>query len=508
MIIAGYGRVSTAKDAQLESLENQIEFFSQYADAHQYELFRVYADEGISGKQAKNRKEFIHMIEDAKSHLFDMVVVKDISRFARNTVDLLTATRELRASGIEVQFLSNNQTILGNSEFVLTVFGALAQEESASLSKRVKFGKKMNAQKGRVPNQVYGYRKVDTFHLEILDEEAELIRSVFDMFVNQGLGTRRICAKLNDEGCRTRSQVLWRPTTVRRMMKNPIYCGVLETHKYDTVDFLSGKKRILDESERFRLERPELAIISKEMWERAQQVFQERTEQFHGDGEQTGNSRPSRFSSLHLFSSLIRCEDCGYSYSRHHWNSKKSGPVYYWVCAGRNNFSSSFCPNGTSLKEKDLMETLRQYFLSVIQDKPGFIRQAVDLVERELVLRTASQEPAGEVEKKIDGLKRREARYKEMYANDLISMDELRESMAAVQNKIHKLQSQRMDRDALDTAYRNAKSKVMEGFSYLEHLMDLSEWSSVDLRRVVEKITVNASGEVTVHMKMLTDKFV
>ena len=117
---------------------------------------RLYADEGISGTKIKNRKEFLRMMSDAEHGLFDMVVVKDISRFARNTVDLLQNVRKLKALGIETQFLTANMTSMGNSEFVLTIFGALAQEESANTSKRVKFGKKMNAEKGRVPNIVYG----------------------------------------------------------------------------------------------------------------------------------------------------------------------------------------------------------------------------------------------------------------------------------------------------------------------------------------------------------------
>ena len=157
MNIAAYCRVSTDKEDQLNSLEAQKEFFSEYTKRTGDNLVRLYADEGISGTKIKNRKEFLRMMADAEHGLFDMVVVKDISRFARNTVDLLQNVRKLKALGIETQFLTANMTSMGNSEFVLTIFGALAQEESANTSKRVKFGKKMNAEKGRVPNIVYGY---------------------------------------------------------------------------------------------------------------------------------------------------------------------------------------------------------------------------------------------------------------------------------------------------------------------------------------------------------------
>lgn len=148
MNIVAYCRVSTDKTDQLNSLEAQKEFFSEYTKRTGDTLVRLYADEGISGTKIKNRKEFLRMMSDAEHGLFDMVVVKDISRFARNTVDLLQNIRKLKALGIETQFLTANMTSMGNSEFVLTIFGALAQEESANTSKRVKFGKKMNAEKG------------------------------------------------------------------------------------------------------------------------------------------------------------------------------------------------------------------------------------------------------------------------------------------------------------------------------------------------------------------------
>lgn len=180
MNIAAYCRVSTDKENQLNSLEAQKKFFSEYTKRTGDNLVRLYADEGIPGTKIKNRKEFLRMMADAEHGLFDMVVVKDIFRFARNTVDLLQNVRKLKALGIETQFLTANMTSMGNSEFVLTIFGALAQEESANTSS-VKFGKKMNAGKGRVPNIVYGYDKTigDYFNLAINEEETVVVRQIY-----------------------------------------------------------------------------------------------------------------------------------------------------------------------------------------------------------------------------------------------------------------------------------------------------------------------------------------
>ena len=165
MKIAAYCRVSTEKEEQIDSLEHQKEFFEEYARKNGHELIRLYADEGISGTSLKKRDEFVRLMRDAKMNLFDMVVVKDVSRLARNTVDFLQSIRTLKGLGVNTLFLTANMDSLGESEFVLTMFGAMAQEESANLSKRVKFGKKINAKKGRVPQRIFGYNRIDNFTL-------------------------------------------------------------------------------------------------------------------------------------------------------------------------------------------------------------------------------------------------------------------------------------------------------------------------------------------------------
>ena len=154
MKIAAYCRVSTDKDEQIDSLIHQKEFFVEYAKRNGHELFRLYADEGITGTSLKKREEFKRLLRDAELGLFDMVVVKDISRFARNTVDALQSIRKLKSMGINTLFLTANMDSMGDSEFVLTLFSAMAQEESNNLSKRVKWGKKINAEKGMTVIQV------------------------------------------------------------------------------------------------------------------------------------------------------------------------------------------------------------------------------------------------------------------------------------------------------------------------------------------------------------------
>ena len=161
MRMVGYGRVSTDHEEQRDSLEHQQAFFQDFARARGHTLVRVYSDQGISGKWLKKRDGFLQMLRDAERGEFELVVVKDISRFARNTVDSLESIRRLKALGIECIFVNNSLKVLGESEFIVTIMAAIAQEESANLSKRVKFGKDITSRKGRVPPRIYGYDRLD-----------------------------------------------------------------------------------------------------------------------------------------------------------------------------------------------------------------------------------------------------------------------------------------------------------------------------------------------------------
>ena len=245
MKIAAYCRVSTEKEAQIDSLEKQIEFFNEFTKKNGYELYKLYADEGISGKQIKHRKQFQQMMIDAKAKKFDKVVVKDVSRFARNTVDLLQSVRELKSYGVQVDFLNNGEVMEGGSEFILTILGAMAQQESANMSKRVKFGKDITAKKGRVPNLVFGYDKIpdERYTLKINEEEAKIVKEIFESYVYKGIGTTKIAWNLNDRGIRTKkTKSKWVQTSIVRMLKNPIYTGRVTNKKSEVTDFITVNK--------------------------------------------------------------------------------------------------------------------------------------------------------------------------------------------------------------------------------------------------------------------------
>ena len=281
MNIAAYCRVSTGSKEQLSSLENQRAFFEEYAQKLGHRLVRIYADRGISGKALTNRAEFLAMLSDSALGIFDMLVVKDISRFARNTVDFLTGIRTLKSRGIEVRFLSCNMDTLGESEFALTVFAAIAQEESYNLSKRIMFGKKVSAKNGRTPPYIYGYDKIDTYTLRVNESEAGTVRLIFKSYTSDGLGIRKIAQVLNAHAIPTKRGGIWTAKTVRRILSNPIYAGTLVNNKTETLDFLTSTRKSLPPSEHICHERSELAIVPDAICKKARQMLAQRAKSCH-----------------------------------------------------------------------------------------------------------------------------------------------------------------------------------------------------------------------------------
>jgi DNA invertase Pin-like site-specific DNA recombinase len=278
MNIAAYCRVSTDKSDQLNSLDAQKAFFSEYTSKTGDTLARLYADAGISGTKVKNRKEFLKMMADAEMGVFERVVVKDISRFARNTVDLLQSIRKLRSLGIETQFLTSDMASVGNSEFMLTIYGAMAQEESANTSKRIKFGKQMNAKKGRVPNFTFGYDKIpgDYFNLCINSEEADVIKKIFLLYVKGGKSAAGIAAVLNEQGYMTKRGNRWSQNSVCRILTNRLYTGQVVNGKEEVVDFLTGRRVYKSEKDWLVTSRPDLCIIEPEIFEKARGIMETR----------------------------------------------------------------------------------------------------------------------------------------------------------------------------------------------------------------------------------------
>lgn len=497
MRIAAYCRVSTDHTDQLNSLETQREFFQQYAIQYGHKLFRVYADEGITGTSVKRRVEFQKLMEDAKYGLFEMVVVKDVSRLARNTVDFLQSIRTLKAMGIGTIFVTNNMTTLGDSEFILTIFSAMAQEESANLSKRVKFGKDINSKKGRVPPRIFGYDRIDNFTLRINEKEAAIVRDIYDMYIHQGLGARLIALTLERRGETTKFGCAWNSRAVRRILSDSIYSGHYINHKYQVIDFLEGTRGRVPEEQTYHHDRPEWAIITPETFKQAQEIRKQRVAQYGSDSDDI--HRGGRYSGRHLFSTLIKCECCGRSFYRY-TKKRKNGSLYVvWKCTTNNQYTGQRCPNSTNVREDELMGYLSDYFRSLIKDKKRLAQRLLDAVEQQKE-ESGKGESAEELRKKIGRLEKQTDKLMELYAEELINLDRLKAKLTALRSEIEETENRLY---ALESGAQKQRDKQQEIRAYIreiEEVMSLKTLHNVDLRKILSGISVNEKREVTIHL--------
>jgi len=497
MNLVGYCRVSTDKSDQLNSLETQKTFFEEYAQKNGHNLVKLYADEGISGTKTKNRKEFLKLMSDSKHGIFDMVVVKDISRFARNTVDLLNSTRQLKALNIETLFLTANMSVLGNSEFILTIFGALAQEESSNTSKRIKFGKKMNAEKGRVPNLVYGYDKIkgDYFNLSINEKEAVVVNRIFNMYVYEGYGAGKIATILNQEGLKTKRNCAWSQNTISHLLRNEIYIGQVVNGKEEIKDFLTGDRTKKDAEEWLIVENPSLQIISHEIFQKAQDVLENRQQSFNITG--------SRHSNKHLFSTLIKCSDCGWSFRRSVRTFKNT--YVRWVCSGRNGKGADTCDNRSSILEEDLIETLREYFSKLLSDKTNIIDNIIKEFTKVYKSKSKNEEYEKDLHGKIARLQKSRQRYMDLYDDELISRDEVKQNMHRINKELEKLESElKLITFNLDKSDQ-LESLLTVTFKKVEDVLSMESMTNAQLKEIIQKITVSNDGKIDVYLKLFSN---
>lgn len=501
MKIAAYCRVSTEKEAQIDSLEKQIEFFNEFTKKNGYELYKLYADEGISGKQIKHRKQFQQMMIDAKAKKFDKVVVKDVSRFARNTVDLLQSVRELKSYGVQVDFLNNGEVMEGGSEFILTILGAMAQQESANMSKRVKFGKDITAKKGRVPNLVFGYDKIpdERYTLKINEEEAKIVKEIFESYVYKGIGTTKIAWNLNDREIRTKkTKSKWVQTSIVRMLKNPIYTGRVTNKKSEVTDFITGTRKELPEEEWIVVEKPEMRIISDELFNRAQELLEQRSNEF-----KLNNKREK---TEYVFSTLIYCKHCGYSFRRIKRKYTADGPEYIrWVCSGRNSMGVNHCPNTTVIDEEELLNAIKIYLKSIIKNKKDFMKAVEKEFEKITKLRENNERSEESLLKEIEKVTVKKQKYMEMFQNEIINIQELKkytnplnEDIARLERELKLITSEIKEKDVLE-------KELNKTIKTVDDILNNQTITNAMLKTIIDVIEVDSDSNVEVRLKLLNE---
>ena len=325
--VAAYARVSTEQDEQQNSYEAQIDFYTRYIQNNpEWTFVSVFADRGITGTNTKNRDEFNRMIDLAMNGGIDLILTKSISRFARNTVTTLQTVRELKAKGVEVWFEKENlHTFDPKCEMMLTIMSSLAQEESRSISENVRWGQQRSMRKGKVHlaySRFLGYRKGEDGRPEIVEEEAAIVRDIYNWFLS-GESINNIAARLTEMNIPTPAgKKRWSVSTIRSILSNEKYKGDALLQKTYTVDYLSKEvRKNTGEVPSVLVRNSHEAIISPDVFDRVQELLSKRIK------------ARSKVRTSHPFAGKIICSECGEQYGHKVWRVRSTGEHYdVWYC--------------------------------------------------------------------------------------------------------------------------------------------------------------------------------
>ena len=358
--VAAYCRVSTEEEEQQGSFEIQKLYYTEKINSTpEWEVAGIYADDGISGVHTKKRDGFNQMIQDCKKHRIDLILTKSISRFARNTLDSIQYVRMLKQMGIAVVFEKENiNTATMNSEMILTVLSAFAQAESESISQNVARGKRMGYKHGKFAfpyGRIIGYRKGADGKPEIIPEQAEVIRLIFNSYL-QGDSLQSIKAKLETAGALTaRGNTEWSAQSIQRILQNEKYCGDVLLQKTFTEDVLTGvHKKNTGQLPQYYIENYHEGIVSKQMFREVQ------TEIARRNSKSAANQRKrrrGRYNSKYALSERLFCGDCGSPYKRVTWNIHGRKQIV-WRCVNRLEYGTKFCSNSPSIPETELHQAI------------------------------------------------------------------------------------------------------------------------------------------------------
>ncbi|MCI9350048.1 MAG: recombinase family protein [Oscillibacter sp.] len=417
-----YARVSTDKDEQINSLENQVQYYTELIQSKgNWTFIPGYIDEGISGTSTKKRDSFNRMIRDAKAGRFDFIITKEISRFSRSTLDSIKYTQELLEHDVGVLFQNDNiNTLDSDSEFRLVVMAGVAQDEVRKLSERLKFGFRQAIKNGHVlgNDRLWGYDKKDCV-LTINEAEAQIVRRIFDLYANQQMGVRRISQTLYDEGITSRKGGPFNVLTIRHILCNPKYKGWYCANKSQTVDYRSKRKIFLDESEWVMYPDPSIpAIVSEELWDRANALYKRRSRQMKA------HQSRAEFHNRYPYSGKIVCEEHGTSFHRQVLKSAK-GKKEVWYCREYRNQGRAGCI-APQVRTSELNQVMASIFEELLLDRQAVIDAVLETIRAVPGGRDYAQD-IRRIEEDLSSIAAKKDRLLEMSIEGVITMAEFKQ---------------------------------------------------------------------------------
>ncbi len=498
--VAAYCRVSTDKDDQANSLASQRKYFLSYINAHDdWILDNIYYDEGISGTQTKKRAGFNAMIDEAMHGRIDLILTKEVCRFARNTVDTLSYTRKLKDCGVGVVFtIDNIDTRDCDGELRLTIMASIAQEESRKTSERVKWGQKRRMEQGIVfGRDLLGYYVKDG-KMTINEEEAPVVRAIFHKYTVEGKGTHVIARELAEEGLRPMRVKQWSNTVILRVLRNEKYVGDLCQKKTITPNYLThDKKYNRGEEEKVYLYDHHQPIISRELWNRTQDELQKKL---------PSSERLMKHSNRYWCSGKLYCGICGSHYVSK-TKSLKNGVKYKaWRCYAAANFGRPKermgekvgCEN-SSMNERALL-TCMKFLISHIRINYNSLRD--EIVNDIKALHTTAARETDQIRNRIEALCEKKCKTVDLALEGVISRQDL-----ADQTKWYDQQIQELEH-TLELAGKNDRVRERQTAEAESYMAALDEIMSFDVdnqelyREILEKMVIT-KNMVDIYLRYL-----
>lgn len=482
---AGYCRVSTDREDQANSLESQQRYFREYVSRQTgWELYEIYADEGITGTSVKKRVQFNRMIRDARAGKFSLILTKEISRFSRNILDTIAYTRELRQLGVEVIFLTDGiRTMDPDAELRLSIMASIAQEESRKTSARVKWGQTRQMEKGVVfGHSLLGYT-VKNGGIFMEPTGAETVRMIFRKYAEEKKGASEIAREMMEKGRKTGSGTLrWTGGYVLKILSNEKYVGDLVQKKTCTPDYLTHEKKTNDGREEMIVLRDHHeAIVSRELWEAAQDERRKRRPLSQGH------------SVKYPLSGKIRCGQCGRVFISRQKKRGDGTSYQRWGCSSAAFGKSENCGIGRMLRNDSIQEMLKIAAESLEMDHAAVIGEILE------VMQFRGEEEIEQRKRELDSLSEKRERALEGYLNGLITGEEF-----------EKVRS-RIDMDIRETEERISRAKpkkAEEENGTLRKCLCAVLDEGAFLQHLVEEIVVYGNGRVELKLRELETRWI
>lgn len=486
-----YARVSTDKDEQLHSLQSQITFFNDYiSKVPNWEFVGSYIDEGISGTQVKKREEFLRMTRDAKRHKFDLILTKEISRFSRSTLDSIKYTQELLSNGVGVYFLNDNiNTILPDSELRLTIMSSIAQDEVRKLSERVSFGMKRSIDNGVVlgSSNIYGYVK-DKGKLVIDENEAQMIKIIFDRYANTTDGLSKVSRYLFSLGYKSKTGKKIDPTILTRIIENPKYKGYYCGHKSRVLDYRTKQKKRLNETDWIIYKDYDNVppIVSEELWKRANIKLKMRQESFTN---RAVNKKV--FQNRYTYSGKIYCGCHNVTYHRTSSGKRKNNPV--WECQVYRKESLKGCSN-PRVFEFELDAVFKDMFNKLFKKRNTIFDEVINECKNYLETNN-SESDIKSLESKILVLNNKKNKLLELVMEEYLSKDDykkqinlINEDLNTYQEKMNELKNNKKDKNYIENKIEKLKNA-------LEKCLEDNECYNNVFNELIDKIIVHKQND-------------